>query len=101
MNPRIRRTALAKQDVRQIALWIGRQSPDAAIKRVDDLEQRLEELLNAPGSGTDRSDLRPSLRSSPFGNYLVFFKRIRDGIQIVRVLHGARDYSRFFKNNDE
>jgi plasmid stabilization system protein ParE len=28
---------------------------------------------------------------SPFRNYLVFYRPIRDGIEVLTVLHGARD----------
>lgn len=70
----------------------------AAMKWLEDLDSRFTELAGAPGSGTDRSDLRPGMRSSPFGNYLIFFKRLRDGIQVVRVIHGARDYKRLFRS---
>ena len=94
---RVRKSARAETDIRQIALWIARDSVDAGIKWTFALDNALARLADAPGSGTDRTDLRPGLRSSPFGNYLVFFKRIRDGIQVVRVIHGARDYSRFFR----
>jgi toxin ParE1/3/4 len=40
--------------------------------------------------GTDRGDLGPGLRSTPFGSYLIFFKAAPGGVQIVRVLHGMR-----------
>lgn len=33
----------------------------------------------------------PALRSSPVGNYLIFYRPLPDGIEILRVLHGARD----------
>jgi len=33
-----------------------------------------------------------------FENYLVFYRPIRDGIEVVRVIHGARDASRVFES---
>ena len=32
-------------------------------------------------------------RSFPLGNHLIFYRPIDDGIELVRVLHGARDIS--------
>jgi toxin ParE1/3/4 len=97
MSRRVRTTARAEKDIQSIGSWIARESMPAAMKWLEDLDARFSELAEAPGSGTDRNELRPGMRSSPFGNYLIFFKRLRDGIQVVRVIHGARDYKRLFK----
>lgn len=96
MTRRIRMTASANADVRSIARWIARDSVDNAVNWTFELDDKLQKLLETPGSGTDRSDLRPGMRSSPFGQYLIFFKPFRYGIQVIRVIHGARDYTRFF-----
>ena len=96
MSRRVRTSVRAEADIHSIANWISQQSLTGATKWLDDLDARFTALADAPGSGTDRSELRRGLRSSPFGNYLIFFKRTRDGIQIVRVIHGARDYRQIF-----
>lgn len=44
-----------------------------------------------PGIGRRRDDLAPGLRSISYANYLIFYRPIDDGIEIVRVLHGSRD----------
>jgi len=54
-------------------------------------------MTEMPGMGTDQSDLCEGMRSSPFGNYLVFCKKTRQGILVVRVVYGARDYAQYFK----
>jgi toxin ParE1/3/4 len=97
MTRRVRKTPSADAEIRSIMLWIARDNPSAALKWARDLDEKLRKLAEMPGSGTDRKDLRPGVRSSPFGNYLVFFKPARDGITVIRVLHGARDYTRFSK----
>jgi toxin ParE1/3/4 len=82
MSRRVRTTAHAEADIRSIAQWI------------DDLTSEFSKIAQTPGVGTNREDLRPELRSVPFGNYVVFFKSMRRGVIIVRVIHGARDYAR-------
>ena len=96
MSRRVQKSARAEIDIRGIGRWIARDSLTAALKWGDDLDRKLRVIADLPGIGTDRSDLRPGLRSYPFGNYLIFFKAIRGGIVVVRVLHGARDYRRLF-----
>ena len=33
-----------------------------------------------------------------FRNYLIFYKTFRDTILVIRVLHAAQDWTRFFPN---
>ena len=41
--------------------------------------------------GRARPELRPDLRSFPFGAYLILYRAIDDGAEIVRVVHAARN----------
>jgi hypothetical protein len=46
--------------------------------------------------GRVRDELAADLRSFPFGRYVIFYEPIEDGIDVVRVLHGARDIDAVF-----
>jgi toxin ParE1/3/4 len=46
--------------------------------------------------GRTRDELAPGIRSFPFSRYLLFYLPISDGIDVVRVLHGARDVDTVF-----
>jgi hypothetical protein len=41
--------------------------------------------------GRARPELRSDLRSFPFGAYPILYRAIDDGVEIVRVVHGARN----------
>jgi len=41
--------------------------------------------------GRSRSELAPDLRSFAVGQYVIFYLPLPKGVEIVRVLHGARD----------
>jgi toxin ParE1/3/4 len=41
--------------------------------------------------GRAREELASELRSFPVRRYVVFYRPLVDGIEVVRVLHGARD----------
>jgi len=43
-----------------------------------------------------RDELAPGLRSLPVGNYVVFYRGREGGIEVIRVLHGARDIDALF-----
>ena len=49
-----------------------------------------------PMMGRARDELAPGVRSFPFGRYVVFYLPLDGGIDVVRVLHGARDIDAAF-----
>ena len=94
--PAIRRSKLAEQDYREIWRYIALDNPDAADRLLRRIESKLELYANYPGMGTRREELAAGLRSFPVGNYLVFYRPVENGIELARVLHGARDLSKVF-----
>lgn len=94
---RVRKTVPAKRDYVQIWLHIAGDSVDAADRVVAEFDEKLQLLAQFPGLGQSREDLAPSLRSFPVGNYLLFYRAVKGGIELVRVLHGARDLRRLFR----
>lgn len=54
-------------------------------------------LAKQPGMGRSRPELGQGLRSFVVGHYVVFYRPGSKGIEIVRVLHGARDIDTIFE----
>ena len=51
--------------------------------------------------GEPRTDLDDDLRSFTFKrNYVVIYRPIPDGIDVLRVFHGAREYARWFRGDE-
>lgn len=48
--------------------------------------------------GRERSELAPFLRSFPVKIYLIFYRPIDEGIEIVRILHGSQDIETIFQD---
>lgn len=82
----------AVTDIESIADHIAADSPAAAVRRFDSLERRLQRLGDMPGIGAPRSEVRPDLRLLPAGSYLILYRWIGDDAEIVRLLHGAREW---------
>ena len=88
---RYRFAAAAKEDLRDIAAYIRRDSPVAARKTVERIREVCQTtLVMFPFGGTQRDDLALGLRCFTVGNYLIYF-RSREPVEIVRILHGARN----------
>jgi toxin ParE1/3/4 len=87
----------ARADLQEIEDYISCDNPDAAARLLLTIDEKCGLLAFHPGIGFDRSELRPDLRSFVAGNYVIFYKPKNDGIEIVRILHGARDVAKFFE----
>lgn len=85
------RTRQANTDLLEIWIYIAENAPEAADQVLEAIGQRCQTVAEMPGMGRSRDDLAPSLRSIPEGNYVIFYRPIEGGIQVIRVLHGARD----------
>ena len=81
----------AEQDLIEIYLHISGDSPSAAERLVRTINAKCERLARSPMIGRARPELRPDMRSFPFGAYLILCRAIDDGAEIVRVVHAARN----------
>ena len=86
----------AEADLGGIWVRIARDSPANATRFINRVLERCERLADMPGTGRPRADLGPDLRSVALGNYLIFYRPIEGGIEVVRVLHGRRNIAALF-----
>ena len=83
---------LARQDLLDIWEHIALDDIDAADRLVDELEDAMRKLASMPEMGHFRDALGDrSHRFWPVGNHLVVYHHETRPLEIVRVLHGARD----------
>lgn len=93
---RIRITPLAERDLEDIWFFIAQDDPAAADRLIDLLEEKYLLLASNPQMGPARPDIAKELRYHPVGNYLLLYRVIAGGIELVRVVHGARDLLSLF-----
>jgi len=93
---RIRITPLAEQDLVEIWYFIAQDNPLAADRLLDLLGQKYTLLADNPNMGPARPDIAKELRYHPVGNYLLLYRVISGDIELVRVVHGARDVQSLF-----
>ncbi|MBL8809810.1 MAG: type II toxin-antitoxin system RelE/ParE family toxin [Planctomycetaceae bacterium] len=84
-------TESAQADLDQIWLFIARDNPIAADQFVERLISRCHSYANQPLLGERRPELGPDIRCFSAGSYVVFYLPMADGVQLARVIHGARD----------
>ena len=93
---KILRRPQAEADLIEIWIYIAQDSPTRADKLLDEIDEKSQTLAQSPLIGRARDELGHNIRSFPIGNYVIFYQSIEDGIEIIRVLHGARDIDALF-----
>lgn len=92
----------AEQDLEGIRNFIAADNPDAAEQVRLTILNTADLLAGNPGIG--RRILRASARHSEirwrvvpkYRNYLIFYRPFQDTIMVVRILHAAQDWTRYF-----
>ena len=84
-------------DFKEIHDYIANDDPLAALKMLDRIKKRCEDIAVMPGSGQKRDYLQVGLRSATEGDYIVFYRVIQDGIEVVHILHGKRNIPRIVR----
>jgi len=81
----------AEADLTEIWEYIAGDDAAAADEFIDFISGKLKALAENPSMGRERPELTPLLRSFPVKRYVVFYLPAVNGIEVVRVLHAARD----------
>ncbi|MBV9427987.1 MAG: type II toxin-antitoxin system RelE/ParE family toxin [Bradyrhizobiaceae bacterium] len=86
-------TEAAEADLQEIGDWIARDNPARALRFVQELRRRCESLIDGPRhySRVPRYE-HLGIRRRVYRNYLIFYRIFADRIEILHVLHGAREY---------
>jgi len=89
-------TPLARQDLSDIWDYLAENSVERADKLLALIHKKCLALAEFPEMGRARHELLVNLHSFAVRNYVIFYQPISDGIEVLRVLHGARDIPHVF-----
>ena len=94
-------TPEAKRNADDITLYLAERNEVAAWRFADAVDAMIEMLCQNPELGERlHADPIGQIRYrtiSGFKNYLIFYRRVDSVLEIIRILHGARDYEQFFE----
>lgn len=105
MKP-IRITPKADQDVDQCFEWIHSNNPETGRRFLDAVDQTYVTISQMPGIGSRRYadlSLMPGVRMikvKGFEHYLLFYLEREDRIDVVRVLHSARNLPQALRESE-
>lgn len=98
---RLLRSIQAEADLAEIWLHIALDNPDAADAQISRIAAQCEMLAANPAAGRLRTEIAAGLRSFPAGNYLLLYRPDTKGIELLRVIHAARELVHVFSRVEE
>lgn len=91
----VRRTPRAQRDIEQVVRHISQDNLSAAVKWLEDTEAFFLLLAAQPHMGEMiRSRRFGNVRRHSRGSYVIYHRPITGGVEVLRILHGARDHQR-------
>ncbi|MBI1740292.1 MAG: type II toxin-antitoxin system RelE/ParE family toxin [Candidatus Koribacter versatilis] len=91
----------ALEDLAEIWAYIADDNAVRADAFAAFIDSKFHTLARQPSMGRARPELGVDLRSFVVGRYVIFYLPLTDGIEIVRVIHGARDIEAVFQDDDQ
>jgi toxin ParE1/3/4 len=93
--PDVRLTDAAAGDVEEIERYSASEfGPALTVEYLQGLADALRRLSHHPGIGIGRDDLRSGTRSLRYRSHRIYYRPVKDGVVVQRVLHQARQVRR-------
>jgi toxin ParE1/3/4 len=88
---------LAKADLKSIVRTIATDNPTAAKSFNDKVRQTCWLIASHPLIGEAMPEYaNGKLRAIPYGNYIIYYQVVQNAVEVVRIVHGAREQDQLF-----
>ena len=95
-------TPTASRDIESIMDYLAEKvSVETAEHFLEKIDAKFKLLVKFPQIGRRRDELYPGLRSVSLEDYLIFYRLVPEGIEVMRVVGGYRDLEALFVENDQ
>ena len=88
---------LASRDLNEIADYFAKNNLEAGEQFFREFNRKCQQLVSFPNSGKSYTNIRANLRGLSFQGYIIFYRVLDDGIEILRVVSGRRDFPSLFE----
>ena len=89
------------QDLDEISEYFASRNLDAGDRFVNAFEEKCQNLVKYPNMGRSYADVEPSLRGIPLDGYIILYRVMADGVEIVRVVSGYRNLESLFSESGD
>ncbi|HAX75891.1 MAG TPA: type II toxin-antitoxin system RelE/ParE family toxin [Cyanobacteria bacterium UBA11372] len=91
---------LASRDINEIADYFSQNSIEAGERFFREFNRKCQQLVAFPNSGKSYAEIRAELRGLSFEGYIIFYRVLDDGIEILRVVSGRRNFPSVFEESN-
>lgn len=92
----VTRTPAAVRDLAAITDHIAANNLEAALRFYDEVDRLLRLIARYPQMGEAVDQFAVGMRRQTLGDYLLFYRQRGNEVELIRVLHGARDIDQLF-----
>ncbi len=90
---------LASQDLNEIADYFAEINIETGEQFFKAFNWKCQQLVTFPNSGKSYTAIRFGLRGLSLEGYIIFYRILDDGIEILRVVSGRRDFPSLFEES--
>jgi toxin ParE1/3/4 len=91
----------ASQDLSEIIDYFVRINIDAGEHFIEKFDKKCQHLANFPNMGRSYVNIKADLRGVPLENYIILYRVVNSGIEIVRVVSGYQNLESLFVESNE
>jgi toxin ParE1/3/4 len=91
---------LASRDLNEIADYFAENNLGAGEQFFRAFNRKCKQLVAFPNSGKSYAEIRPNLRGISLEGYVIFYRVLDEGIEILRVVSGRRNFPSLFEDDN-
>jgi toxin ParE1/3/4 len=91
---------LASRDLTEISDYFAETNMEAGERFFREFNSKCQQLISFPSSGKSYGSIRSDLRGLSLEGYIIFYRILDDGIEILRVVSGRRNLPSLFGDRD-
>lgn len=89
---------VARRDLMEIFVyWAERASIGVADRIIERITARFKLLAEHPMAGKSAGHIAAKVRCFPVGKYLIYYRKTRQSLEILHILHSARNQKISFR----
>jgi toxin ParE1/3/4 len=89
---------IASQDLMAISDYFYARNIEAGERFFQEFNRKCEQLVAFPRSGKSYDSVQAGLHGVPLEGYIILYRLIADGIEIMRVVSGRQDLPILFRD---
>ena len=89
---------LASWDLNEIADYFAENNLEAGERFFRAFNHKCQQLVAFPNSGKSYAEIRSNLRGISLEGYVIFYRVLDEGIEILRVVSGRRNFPSLFED---